>query len=59
MCDNTSAGRGQWVRETLVFADPSAVLGQGVWVTFKGTTDGNQPSSLYLDDVELQVCGES
>jgi hypothetical protein len=56
--DNTSAGRGRWVQESIVLADASALAGKGVWITFKGTTDGNQPSSLYLDDVALSVCAE-
>ncbi|HEY3342866.1 MAG TPA: hypothetical protein VGK81_12645 [Anaerolineae bacterium] len=54
--DNTSAGRGQWVKSTLTLADPAAYSSQRLWVTFKGRTDNNLPSSLYVDDVQLTVC---
>jgi hypothetical protein len=54
--DNTSAGRGAWVKGTLVLPNAAAYSGQRLWVTFKGTTDSNLPSSLYVDDVQLIVC---
>lgn len=54
--DNTSSGRGAWVRETLELPYASAYSGQQLWVTFKGATDSNLPSSLYVDDVQLIVC---
>jgi hypothetical protein len=54
--DNTSAGRGQWVKSTLTLSDPAAYSRQRLWVTFKGRLDNNLPSSLYVDDVQLTVC---
>jgi hypothetical protein len=54
--DNTSAGRGVWVQQTLDLPNAANYAGQKLWVSFKATTDGNQPSSLYVDDVELLVC---
>lgn len=54
--DNTSAGRGQWVKSTLTLANPAGYSSQRLWVSFKGRTDSNLPSSLYIDDVQLTVC---
>ena len=54
--DNTSAGRGAWVRESLDLPNAPAYSGRQLWVSFKGATDGNLPSSLYVDDVQLTVC---
>jgi murein DD-endopeptidase MepM/ murein hydrolase activator NlpD len=62
--DNTSTGRNTWVSETIVLADVGALtrtLGApqtpgSVWITIKGTTDGNNQSALYVDDVELIAC---
>jgi murein DD-endopeptidase MepM/ murein hydrolase activator NlpD len=54
--DNTSGGRGAWVQQTLDLPNAAAYSGQRLWVSFKATTDGNGPSSLYVDDVELIVC---
>jgi hypothetical protein len=54
--DNTSAGRGQWVKSTLTLSNPAAYSSQRLWVSFKGRTDNNLPSSLYIDDVQLTVC---
>jgi hypothetical protein len=54
--DNTSAGRGAWVQETLSLPGASAYAGQRLWVSFKGTTDSNLPSSLYVDDVQVLAC---
>lgn len=54
--DNTSSGRGTWVQQTLELSNAANYRGQPIWVSFKATTDGNQPSSLYVDDVELIVC---
>jgi hypothetical protein len=54
--DNTSSGRGQWVKSTLSLSNPAAYSSQRLWVSFKGRTDSNLPSSLYLDDVQLTVC---
>lgn len=54
--DNTSAGRARWVQESATLADARPYAGKNLWISFKGTTDGNRPSSLYLDDVELTVC---
>ena len=54
--NNTSAGRGQWVKSTLALPNPAAYSRQRLWVTFKGRTDSNLPSSLYVDDVQLTVC---
>lgn len=53
---NMSSGRSTWVKETLALPSASAYSGQRLWVTFKGTTDSNRPSSLYVDDVQLMVC---
>jgi aminopeptidase S len=53
---NVSSGRGVWVQETLALPGASAYSGQRLWVSFKGTTDSNLPSSLYVDDVQLTVC---
>ncbi|MCB0111746.1 MAG: hypothetical protein KDE53_37740, partial [Caldilineaceae bacterium] len=55
--DNTSSGRSTWVQQTLELPNAPDYSGQTIWVSFKATTDGNQPSSLYVDDVELVVCG--
>jgi murein DD-endopeptidase MepM/ murein hydrolase activator NlpD len=54
--DNTSSGHGAWVQESIVLPNASDYSGQRLWVSFKGTTDSNLPSSLYVDDVQLQVC---
>ncbi|MEZ4859843.1 MAG: peptidoglycan DD-metalloendopeptidase family protein [Caldilineaceae bacterium] len=54
--DNTSAGRNTWVQQTLDLPNAADYGGQRLWVSFKATTDGNQPSSLYVDDVEIIVC---
>ncbi|MCS6846250.1 MAG: M23 family metallopeptidase [Anaerolineae bacterium] len=54
--DNRSAGRGQWVQETLSLPNPHRYSGQKIWVSFKGQLDGNRPTALYVDDVELNVC---
>ena len=54
--DNTSDGRGTWVQRSLDLPNASAYSGQRIWVTFKGTTDISLPSSLYIDDVQLNVC---
>jgi murein DD-endopeptidase MepM/ murein hydrolase activator NlpD len=62
--DNTSAGRGQWISETVTLANVGALtrtLGApqtpgALWVTVKGTTDGNNQSALYVDDIELTAC---
>ncbi|MCX6018686.1 MAG: M23 family metallopeptidase [Chloroflexi bacterium] len=56
--DNAGAGRGEWVR-TDIPIDVARLSGRGVWVTIKGATDSTLPSSLYVDDVELIVCGRS
>jgi hypothetical protein len=29
---------------------------QKLWVSFKGTLDGNLPTALYIDDVSLDAC---
>ncbi len=55
--DNTSAGRNVWVREALPVDNIAAFAGQSLWITIKGNTDGNQPSGMYVDDVEFEVCG--
>ncbi len=54
--DNTSQGRNSWVQQTLDLPNAPNFSGQRLWVSFKATTDGNLPSSLYVDDVELIVC---
>ncbi len=54
--DNTSAGRSIWVQQTLDLPNAASYSGQRLWASFKATTDGNRPSSLYVDDVELIVC---
>jgi aminopeptidase S len=54
--NNTSSGRGAWVQGTLSLPGASAYSGKRLWVSFKGTTDSNLPSSLYVDDVQLIVC---
>jgi hypothetical protein len=54
--DNRSAGRGQWVQETLAVSNAVAYSNQKLWVTFKGTLDNNLPTALYVDDVALEAC---
>lgn len=54
--DNTSGGRSTWVQQTLDLPNAATYSGQPIWISFKATTDSNQPSSLYVDDVELVVC---
>lgn len=54
--NNTSAGRGAWVRETLTLPNAGALSGRGIWVSIKGNTDGNRTSRLYVDDMVLTVC---
>lgn len=54
--DNRSAGRGQWVQETLAVPNATALSNQKVWASFKGRLDSNLPSALYIDDVVLEVC---
>lgn len=54
--DNTSPGRGEWLQVEMRIEDAAALSGRRVWVTFKGATDAALPSSLYVDDVELEVC---
>ncbi len=54
--DNTSAGRGVWAQQTLDLANAANYAGQKLWLSFKATTDSNLPSSLYVDDVEVNVC---
>jgi hypothetical protein len=54
--DNTSTGRGAWVKSSIVLPKAASYSGQRLWVSFKGTTDGKLPTSLYVDDVQLIVC---
>jgi hypothetical protein len=54
--DNTSSGRNSWVQQTLDLPNAATYSGQRLWASFKATTNGSLPSSLYLDDVELIVC---
>lgn len=54
--DNRSAGRGQWVQETVAVPNATALSNQKVWLSFKGRLDGNRPTALYVDDVALTVC---
>ena len=54
--DNRSAGRVQWIQETLIVPNASALSNQRVWLSFKGRLDGNLPSALYIDDAALNVC---
>jgi hypothetical protein len=54
--DNRSAGRGQWVQETVNVPNASALSNQKTWVSFKARLDGNSPTALYIDDVALTVC---
>ena len=54
--DNTSAGRSTWVQQTLDLPNAASYSGQRLWASFKATTNGSRPSSLYVDDVELIVC---
>lgn len=54
--DNTSQGRNSWVQQTLDLPNAANYSDQRLWVSFKATTDGNLPSSLYVDDVEVIVC---
>ena len=54
--DNTSTGRRAWVKGSIVLPRASTYSGRRLWVSFKGTTDGNHPSSLYVDNVQLTVC---
>jgi hypothetical protein len=57
--DNTSAGRGVWVQHSLAVPNATRYSNQTVWVSVKGNLDGNRPSSLYIDDVALNVCAMS
>ena len=54
--NNTSAGRGAWVKNTLALPDASNYSGQSLWVSFKGATRARLPSTLFVDDVQLLVC---
>ncbi|MCL4507147.1 MAG: hypothetical protein M1140_14160 [Chloroflexi bacterium] len=54
--DNTSAGRGAWVKSTLTLPNASNYSSQGLWVSFKGATRARTPSMLFVDDVQLLVC---
>lgn len=54
--DNRSAGRGQWVQETVAVPNATVLSNQKVWLSFKAQLDGNRPSALYVDDVALTVC---
>jgi hypothetical protein len=54
--DNTSSGRAAWVSSSLALPNAPAYSGQRLWVSFKGRTDSNLPSSLYVDDTQLIVC---
>jgi murein DD-endopeptidase MepM/ murein hydrolase activator NlpD len=54
--DNTSAGRNTWVQQRFDLPDAGKYSGQKLWATFKATTNGSSPSSLYVDDVEIIVC---
>lgn len=54
--DNRSAGRSQWVQETVSVPNASALSSQKVWLSFKARLDGNLPSALYVDDVTLNIC---
>jgi hypothetical protein len=54
--DNRSAGRGQWVQETLSVPNATALSNQKVWLSFKARLDGSRPTALYIDDVTLEVC---
>ena len=49
-----SSPRGAWHRATF---DLSGYAGQPIGVTFHAETNGANPSSFYLDDVQIQVCG--
>jgi hypothetical protein len=55
--DNTSAGRGAWVRVSLALPNAAAYAGENLWVTFKGATNASNPTAVYLDDVQFVVCG--
>ncbi|MCX6048034.1 MAG: M23 family metallopeptidase, partial [Chloroflexi bacterium] len=54
--DNTSTGRNIWSQQTLDLPNAANYANQKLWVSFKATTDSNLPSSLYVDDVEINVC---
>jgi murein DD-endopeptidase MepM/ murein hydrolase activator NlpD len=54
--DNRSAGRGQWVQETLTVPNATALSNQKVWLSFKARLDGGRPTALYIDDAALTVC---
>ena len=52
----TSAPGAALGQSSLDLPNASAYAGQRLWVSFKGRTDSNLPSSLYVDDVQLIVC---
>ncbi|MCS7060054.1 MAG: peptidoglycan DD-metalloendopeptidase family protein [Anaerolineae bacterium] len=54
--DNTSAGRNTWVQHTLAVPNATYYSGRRIWVSFKASTDGSLPSSLFIDDAQLTVC---
>ncbi len=54
--DNTSLGRNTWSQQTLDLPNAASYANHKLWVAFKATTDSNLPSSLYIDDVEINVC---
>jgi murein DD-endopeptidase MepM/ murein hydrolase activator NlpD len=57
--DNTSAGRGVWVQQSLAVPNATRYSNQTVWVSVKGNLDGNRPTSLFIDDAVLNVCAMS
>jgi hypothetical protein len=44
------------VQQRFDLPDAGKYSGQKLWATFKATTNGSSPSSLYVDDVEIIVC---
>jgi len=46
--------RDAWHQSTF---DLASYAGQMVSITFHAETDGNDPTSFYVDDVEIRVCG--
>ncbi len=55
--DNTFTPKDEWVVREFPLINLSAWEGQPIRIVFKGTTNGSNPTSFFLDDVTLTTTG--
>ena len=54
--DNSSAGRDTWVQGSVDVPTPATFSNRRLWLSIKGATDPNLPSTLYVDSISFVVC---